>query len=319
MRPNSHWVVLSLVLLLGTVLAGGLTAKLADQVVAVSHRPASHHPALPPLPQVASRPGPVSEMHTVTVDGVARTYRSIVTAQPTGKLPLLVVLHGRGQSDPSVLSMTGFFALAQQQQLVLVVPHGEQRSWNAGGGCCGFAGAHQAPDVAFVASTVADALRRWPIDPERVYLVGYSNGGKLAYSEVCAHPTLFSAVATYGAVPLSPCAPGAPAVSVMLAAGTADQVLPLHGKPGGHPPLPSVAQAVSWLRTQDGCPAKAQASQNSSVMVQRWAGCAGGTDVESVIYSGRGHAWPTGGSPTTASLMWTFLSQHEGRGSARPG
>jgi pimeloyl-ACP methyl ester carboxylesterase len=79
-----------------------------------------------------------------------------------------------------------------------------------------------------------------------VYLVGYSNGGKLAYSAVCAHPKLFAAVATYGAVPLSPCAPGTSAVSVMLTAGAADQVLPFPGKPGGHPPLPSVPQAVSW-------------------------------------------------------------------------
>ena len=301
-------------LLLGTALAVGLTAQPAGQVVAVPHRPASHHPALPLLPQVTNRPGPVSAVHTVTVDGVARTYRSIVTAQPTGKRPLLIVLHGRGQSDPSVLNMTGFLGLAQHQQIVLVVPDGEQRSWNAGRGCCGFAGAHQAPDVAFVAAAVADALHRWPIDPERVYLVGYSNGGKLAYSEVCAHPTLFAAVATYGAVPLSPCPPGTPPVSVMLAAGTADQVLPFHGKPGGHSPLPSVAQALAWLRAQDWCPAKAQSSRDGSAVVQRWADCAGGTDVESMVYSGRGHAWPTGESPTTASLMWTFLSQHEGRG-----
>lgn len=324
MRRNGYLVVLSLVLLLGSVLAVVLTREPVRPVVAVphrpaSHRPASHHPALPPPPRPASRSGPVSEVHTVTVDGVARTYRAIVPAQPTGKLPLLIVLHGRGQTDPAVLRMTGFVELAQQQQAVLVLPDGEQRSWNAGHGCCGFAGAHQAPDVPFVAATVADAVHRWPVDPERVYLVGYSNGGKLAYSAVCAHPRLFAAVATYGAVPLSPCPAGTPAVSVMLAAGTADQVLPLHGKPGGHPPLPSVAQVVSWLRTQDGCPALAQTSQSGGAIVQRWAGCAGGTDVESVVYPGRGHAWPSGGSPATATLMWTFLSRHEGQGPPRPG
>jgi polyhydroxybutyrate depolymerase len=312
-------VVLSLVLLLGSVLAVVLTAQSARPVVAVPHRPASHHPALPLLPQAADRSGPVSEVHTVTVDGAARTYRSIATAQPTATLALLIVLHGRGQSEPAVLSMSGFLGLAQQRQAVLALPEGEQRSWNAGHGCCGFAGAHQTPDVPFVAAVVADALHRWPIDPERVYLVGYSNGGKLAYSAVCAHPTLFAAVATYGAVPLSPCPPGTPAVSVMLAAGTADQVAPYHGKPGGHPPLPSVAQALAWLRAQDGCPAKAQTSQDGSAVVQRWADCAGGTDVESVVYPGRGHAWPSGGSPTTGTLMWTFLSRHEGHGSPRPG
>jgi len=322
MRRNVHPVLLSLVFLLGSVLAVVLTVVLAGApappVVAAPHRPASHHPTLPLLPQSTNRSAPVTEAHTVTVDGVARTYRSIVAAQPAGKLPLLIVLHGRGQSESSVLSMTGFLGLAQQQA-ALLLPDGEQRSWNAGHGCCGFAGAHQAPDVPFVAAIVADALRRWPIDAQRVYLVGYSNGGKLAYSAVCAHPALFAAVATYGAVPLSPCPPGTPAVSVMLAAGSEDQVLPFHGKLAGHPPLPSVAQALTWLRAQDGCSARAQAVRDGSAVVQRWVGCAGGTDVESVVYPGRGHAWPSGGSPTTATLMWTFLSRHAGHGAPRPG
>jgi len=249
MRRTVHRVAFSLVLLLGSVLVVVvLTGMLATPVVAVPHRPASHHPALPLLPQSTTPSAPVTEVHTVTVDGVARTYRTIVPAQPAGKLPLLVVLHGRGQSEASVLNMTGFIGLAQQREAVLLLPDGQQRSWNAGHGCCGFAGAHQTPDVPFVAAIVADALRRWPIDAQRVYLVGYSNGGKLAYSAVCAHAALFAAVATYGAAPLSPCAPGTPAVSVLLAAGTADQVLPFHGKPAGHPPLPSLAQALTWLR-----------------------------------------------------------------------
>ncbi|HXT44231.1 MAG TPA: PHB depolymerase family esterase [Pseudonocardiaceae bacterium] len=320
MRRTVHRLAFSLVSLLGGVLlVVVLTGTPATPVIAVPHRPASHHPALPLVPQSTNHSTPVTEVHTVTVDGVARTYRTVVTTQPAGKLPLLIVLHGRGQSGSSVLSMTGFIELVQQQQAVLLLPDGQQRSWNAGHGCCGFAGAHQAADVPFVAAIVADALRRWPIDAQRVYLVGYSNGGKLAYSAVCAHPELFTAVATYGAVPLSPCVPGTPAVSVLLAAGTADRVLPFHGKPAGHPPLPSVAQALTWLRTQDGCSAKAQTVRDGAAVVQRWAGCAGGTDVESVVYPGRGHAWPSGGSPATATLMWTFLSRHEGHGAPRPG
>jgi polyhydroxybutyrate depolymerase len=315
-------LILGVGLLVGTLLAVVLTTLRASPVLAVPHEPAAHHPAPTSplqLPQAAGGIRAAPEINTVTVEGIQRTYRSFVTASPAGKLPLLIVLHGRGQSDSSVLAMTGFLGLAQQGQAVLLVPDGQQRSWNAGDGCCGFAGAHQTPDIPLLAAIVADALRRWPIDPGRVYLVGYSNGGKLAYSAVCAHPTLFTAVATYGAVPLSPCARGTPPVSVMLAAGTSDQVLPFIGKPGGHPPLPSVAQAVSWLRAQNGCPADSRSSRDGVAVVQQWAGCAGGTDVESVVYPGRGHAWPRAGSPTASALMWAFLSRHDGRGQPRPG
>jgi len=312
-------LILGVGLLVGALLGVVLTTVRASPVLAVPHEPAAHHPVSPLLPQAPNEFRPVPEVDTVTVDGVQRTYRSFAASSAAGKLPLLIVLHGRGQPGSSVLAMTGFLGLAQQRQTVLLIPDGQHRSWNAGHGCCGFAGAHQTPDIQFLAAIVADALRRWPIDPGRVYLVGYSNGGKLAYSAVCAYPTLFTAVATYGAVPLSPCAPGTPPVSVMLAAGTADQVLPFQGKPGGHPPLPSVAQAVSCLRAQDGCPTDSRSSRDGAAVVQQWAGCAGGTDVESVVYPGRGHAWPATGSPTTSALMWTFLSRHDGRGQPRPG
>jgi polyhydroxybutyrate depolymerase len=282
-----------------------------------SNRP----PSLPLNPATADRSELATQAQTVTVEGVRRTYRSIVPLHVTNRLPLLIVLHGRGESGSVVASQTGFLSLVEQRQAILVAPDGQQRSWNAGHGCCGVAGSRGVPDVPFVAAIVADAVRRWPVDAGRVYLVGYSNGGKLAYSEVCAHPTLFAAVATYGAVPLSPCTPGTAAVPFLLAAGSADSVLPFDGKPAGRPPLPSVPQAVAWLRAQDGCPAKTaktaktQTGRDGSAVVQQWAGCAGGTEVESVVYPGQGHAWPhaaaTGGSPAAATVMWAFLSRHD--------
>lgn len=265
-------------------------------------------------PLLAGLPEAVTETHAVTVQGVRRTYRSIVSIPVGGRVPLVIVLHGRGQSGSVAASQTGFLGLAQRRWAVLVFPEGEQRSWDAGHGCCGFAGSHRLPDVAFVAAIVADAVHRWPIDVGRVYLVGYSNGGKLAYSAVCAHPTLFAAVATYGAVPLAPCQTGTPAVSFLLAAGSADRVLPLRGRPAGNPPLPAVPQAVDWLRIQDGCPARAQTSRDGSVLIQRWADCTGGAEVDSVVYPGEGHRWPVArashGSPPVAALMWEFLSRH---------
>lgn len=255
-------------------------------------------------------------MQTVTFGTIGRTYHYIAPSQPTGRLPLLVVLHGRGQSEPAVVaSETGFLGLVEQRRAVLVLPDGEQRSWNAGHGCCGAAGFRGTPDVSFVAAIVADAVHRWPVDAGRVYLVGYSNGGKLAYSEACAHPELFAAVATYGAVPLAPCAPGTHPVPFLLAVGSADSVLPFQGKPAGHPPLPAVPQALAWLRTQDGCAATEQAERDGSAVIQRWLDCAEGTDVVSVVYPGWGHAWPgtrtRGESPSVDTLMWAFLSSHD--------
>jgi hypothetical protein len=88
---------------------------------------------------------------------------------------------GRGQSEPAVVRQTGFLGLAEQRRAVLVFPDGEQRSWDAGHGCCGAAGSRRAPDVPFVTAIVAEAVRRWPVDVTRVYLVGYSRrAGRLS-------------------------------------------------------------------------------------------------------------------------------------------
>jgi polyhydroxybutyrate depolymerase len=303
--------------LVRTSLAVAVVAILAVLVTAVAHPvspqrlPASYSPSNPPT---ADRVELVSQAQAVSVDGVQRTYRSIAPLHVTSPLPLLVVLHGRGESGSVVASRTGFLGLVEQRRAILVAPDGEHRSWNAGHGCCGVAGSRGVPDVPFVAAIVTDAARRWPVDAGRVYLVGYSNGGKLAYSEVCAHPTLFAAVATYGAVPLSPCKPGTAAVPFLLAAGSADRVLPFGGKPGGNPFLPSVPQALTWLRAQDGCLAGPRTGRDGSAVVQQWTGCAGATEVESVVYPGQGHAWPaaglSGGSPAAATVMWAFLSRH---------
>lgn len=310
-------------LVAGTALFAVLAVVVTALVTASAHQPDPVRSPMvtrlakpvKPAPAASAPVGPVSGMHLMSVDGVARTYRSIVPTRITGRVPLLIVLHGRGQSVRGTMRDTGFLELAEQRRAVLVYPDGQHRSWDAGHGCCGFAGSRDTPDVAFVTALVADAERRWPIDADRVYLVGYSNGGKLAYSTLCAHPTLFAAVATYGAVPLAPCEAGTHPVPILLAAGTADRVMPFQGKPSGRPPLPSVPLALEWLRTQDGCPAAAQASRAGSAEIQRWGGCQDGTEVESVFYTGRGHPWPNAqgkaASPAVAGLMWTFFSQQD--------
>jgi polyhydroxybutyrate depolymerase len=257
--------------------------------------------------------GTVASVHTLAFGGLDRTYRVYTPAGPPRRWPLLVVLHGRGQSAQAVVNQTGFVGLARRGQAVVVYPDGVGRSWNAGSGCCGVAANRRLPDADFVRAVVADSAHALPIDTGRVYLVGYSNGGKLGYSLACGQPTLFAAIATYGAVPLAACPAGAAPVSALLAAGVRDSILPFGGAPKAHPPLPSDRAALGWLVAQDRCPPTPVTSTAGRATVTRWVGCAGGSDVESVVYPGVGHSWPSAavsGTPELADLMWAFLSSH---------
>ena len=255
--------------------------------------------------------GTVVAEHSIEVGGVARTYRTIAPAGPaTHALPLLVVLHGRGQPPWTAVRSTGFLPLARRDQAVLVYPDGLSRSWNAGSGCCGVAGIRGTPDTAFVAAVVADVLRALPVDPARVYLAGYSNGGKLAWSLACVHPALFAAVATYGAVPLAPCPAGRPLPSLM-AVGVHDRVLPIGGDPTARPPIPSARVAARWLAARDRCAAAPATTTEGDAVRTRFGACAAGAEVDLLVYPGADHSWPAG----VTDLMWTFLS---GRHSPAP-
>jgi polyhydroxybutyrate depolymerase len=268
---------------------------------------AASQDSLPP-PAGPGTAEPTAREHTIAVAGASRTYRSYVPPGPPEHWPLLVVLHGRGQSWQTVTGQTGFLPLARQRQAVLVFPDGIGRSWNAGGGCCGLAGRQRLPDVAFVASVLVDALAHLPVDSSRVYLVGYSNGGKLAYRLSCAHPGLFAALATYGSAPLAACPAGTPPTPYLIAAGERDPILPFNGAPRAHPPTPSIRVATGWLRAQDGCVGPPTEVSTGQLVQQDWMHCAGGTEVRSVVYTAAGHGWPS--SPSVAKLMWRFLVAH---------
>ncbi|GAA1873664.1 PHB depolymerase family esterase [Pseudonocardia ailaonensis] len=255
--------------------------------------------------------GTVVTTHTIAVGGVSRTFRTYALEGANSPLPLIVVLHGRGQSADTVLARTGFLGLVGDGRAVLAFPDGVGRSWNAGGGCCGVAAQRAEPDQEFVTDVVAATVKALPVDRRRIYLVGYSNGGKLAYAESCTHPTTFAAVATYGSVPLQPC--DAPqARPVLIGAGQLDPILPYRGQPRGRPPLPSIDTAVAELRAQDGCTATPSERRDGPAVIRRWAGCRDGSAVELVVYPHLGHDWPTvsevGTDAAVATLAWDFLA-----------
>lgn len=270
-------------------------------------------PAAPvPVPaRAALSVEPSSVERTVTVHGARRTYLAVGPARKPG-LPLLVVLHGRGVTARQESVRTGFLAYAERGLADLVYPQGTDDSWNDGHGCCGRAGAMGVDDTRFVTDVVADASRFFGSDPRRVYLAGYSNGARLAFVEVCGHPTLFAAFATYGALPPAAC-PGGPALPVLIGAGTNDSLVRGEG---------SVTDVVARWRTRDGCGPQATTEHTGPLTLTTWTGCRAGSAVASALYTGVGHYWPTvgpnqgpftqpvGTQAAAATVMWNFLTSH---------
>lgn len=263
--------------------------------------------------------GTVTTQRVLDIDGTKRTYLAVQPQSRRPGLPLLIVLHGRGISAQQESTRTGFLPYAQQGMADIVYPSGINDSWNAGHGCCGQAAKKGVDDATFLTRLTADAQTYFGSDAHRVYLVGYSNGAKLSFEQVCRHPGTYAALATYGAVPLAPCVGGKP-LSAFMASGTSDPVVRTeHGAPSSAAALQAATE--QW-RQRDQCTGEPAVTHVGPLTMTAWTGCAEGTSLTQAVYSGLTHFWPTGtrtGAPFTtpvgpdaaaAKVMWDFLSTH---------
>lgn len=156
-------------------------------------------------PQGTPAPGTYVQKTDVRVAGFVRDYLVHVPAGYSGEnpVPLVVVLHGAFSSAGEIEVQTGFSSLADREGFLVLYPNGcgifgWLRHWNSGH-CCGMAREKGIDDVGFVLKTVNEVGSRFNVDPHRIYLVGNSNGGMLAYRLAAEHPDKFAAACAVSA------------------------------------------------------------------------------------------------------------------------
>jgi polyhydroxybutyrate depolymerase len=244
----------------------------------------------------------------ITAGGVARSYLVVRPASSgTALLPVMMELHGAGATAGLELDRSGF--LTDSGPAILVYPAGVNTFWNAGA-CCGQA---TADDVTFVTDVVAQVLADQPLaDPSRVYLSGYSNGGRLAYRIACEKPALFTAIAVFGAVDSMDCA-RPPAVSMLIADGTADAEVTFAPTGIRHVVTgyvePALTEEVQQYRVANGCTIATTRHTTGRLTSTTWTGCASGHPVVLALYAGVDHSWPltTATTPGMAAIAWQFF------------
>jgi polyhydroxybutyrate depolymerase len=272
------------------------------------------------------------------VSGLRRSYYVHVPAGDDGTtpLPVVVALHGAFSTAREFERESGFSGLADRERFLVVYPQGIGlgdlfRHWNSGH-CCGKARKMKLDDVGFALATVDDVARRNPVDRARLYFVGFSNGGMLAYRIAAERPEAVAAVAvasaTIGGVPAanepewSVPRPRQP-VPVLALHGRADTHVPYDGgraaQSRGKSSAISVARSIGFWVDADGCDREPRVESMGAGRVERqaWTGCR--DDSEVVLYSldGWGHEWPKAnslGGFDAAATIWRFFERHRIRG-----
>jgi len=134
----------------------------------------------------------------------SRTYRLYVPGNRNASMPLIVMLHGCTQTPEDFAAGTGMNALGEEFGCVIAYPQqptgaNSQKCWNW------FRPEDQRRDQgepALIAGLVRDILRDFPVDIERVYIVGLSAGGAAALMIASCYPDIFSAVGVHSGLPV---------------------------------------------------------------------------------------------------------------------
>jgi polyhydroxybutyrate depolymerase len=249
----------------------------------------------------------VDQYATIPVGDLTRSYLlrtpDEVDAEPR---PLLIMIHGAGGNAARAEEATGLTDAVAANDMLVAYPNGTaansvegELAWNAGA-CCGLARADRVDDVAFIVAMIADIQSQYAVDPERIYLAGYSNGGMLSYRLACEHAELFAGIAVVsGALNYTPCEPSRP-LPVLIIHGTADATVPyLGGETNprtasrfGQWENASVALATEFWRTVDDCDDDPVTTTVDLLTTDVYEGCADASALEVVTIADGTHTWP---------------------------
>ncbi|ORE87485.1 hypothetical protein ATO7_10597 [Oceanococcus atlanticus] len=209
--------------------------------------------------------------------------------------PLVLGLHGGFGTGQIFNEQTRAAEQADKYNMLLVLPDGRLKSWNAGT-CCGAAAKFGVRDVDFIEALVEAVSAQYCVDKSKVFATGFSNGAMLSHRVACEKPGLLKAIAPVSGGIMSECKNGS-AVSALLIQGRDDPRIFWNGGTFDDTYRPSMREVVSALARRNGCAEQEKAVSKSATGVEcrQRTGC----DGHPITYCGVdkvGHQWPGGKS-----------------------
>jgi polyhydroxybutyrate depolymerase len=250
----------------------------------------SHFPNLPRL-----------EPQSVGLGNTDRSYLAFVPDGLPAGAALLIVLHGTGQDGDTIRRSTGgrFEALARQDGFAVAYPDGLDGQWND---CRPKDAMHGAiDDVGFISGIAGDVARTHGIDPMKVFVFGYSNGGQMVFRLLSERPGAFKGAATMGAnLPtsdFSTCSGEGATPPLLLAQGMKDPITPFEGGKVSIFGLIDRGRALSAEQTAEAFAARNgltdRRSDQLTPTIARWRWTNGGAAVvEQLAFADAGHVVP---------------------------
>jgi len=246
---------------------------------------------------------------TLVHDDIERNYRLFVPDHYDATISghLIMVLHGGGMDALLMRQVTderiAQRVIEEQINAIVVYPNGFGNGWNDGRIREGQASSRaQIDDVGLLLSLADTLAEDYNIDPNALYVAGFSNGGSMAYRLACEASERISAIAPVASLLASDitCKPTNP-VAVLSIFGDEDPILP---ESGGDiiywemslGTVKSLEDTLSIWETANGCdgydtPIDLDNSADDETTVSRNNGADCDIPLSSIVIHGGGHTW----------------------------
>ncbi len=279
---------------------------------------------------------------SIILEGIERKFLIHILPQNATKksVPLIIALHALGGNPKMMAFTTNLDEKADKEGFIVVYPEGTRSpvrgftSWNAGF-CCGYAAESQADDAGFIRNLIQYLTSNYPIDPNRIFITGISNGGMMAHRLGAEFSDQIAAIGVVsGAIGTMPSSTGFPnmipepqnPMPVMIFHGKKDRLVPYDGRKvekvgTGRIRFLSVGDAVEFWRTRNECSCDREVEEISENVVKTsYEDCKNNGDVILYTIKDGGHSWPggrvhlSGDEPSreisATDIIWDFFKKH---------
>lgn len=231
---------------------------------------------------------------TLIHDGQTRSYIFYLPDQVSEPLPLLIAMHGYTQTANAIMNFSEFNQLADEQNFMVVYPQGIGNSWNVD-----FGGGSTADDVGFISALIDKLSSNFPVDKNRIYATGFSNGGFMSYRLAYELPKKIAAIAPVAGTIASQAFANWEATNakpILHIHGTADFIVPFDGSAGT---FESVDTLLDFWIAFNGCNSAPTVTElpdlvqeGSTVTQYEWNQCDSAKPIKLLKVINGGHTWP---------------------------
>ena len=258
-----------------------------------------------------------SDFQTIIHQGVNREYVLYVpdSYDSSFSVPVVLNFHGFSGDAYQYMNEADMRRLAEAETFILIYPQGldldGEPHWNA----CPNGGDNKSDvdDFGFIETLVKEVSSNYNIDLERIYAVGYSNGGMMAYGLANHKSELIAAVASVSGAMLDCTGPTSHPMPVIHLHGTDDFDLPYNGNNYYN----SVQNTLDYWTNFNNTNSEPIVNFDNSgeIEIEHYIYNKGNNSVsvEHYKYIGGDHLWFMSSfqGQNTSELVWNFLSRYD--------